>query len=117
MFNKRILKFAATGFLAAALLAAYSDWYALNIPPEPIKWGNEPAPERPWDWSLTVAAIGFVICPPVLLTVELIDVEPRSFGFFYVWFFVALKNAILYGFLGLVVESLRNRMRPSISSP
>jgi hypothetical protein len=51
-----------------------------------------------------------VFCPPSLLSALIIDAETGTSGFYFVWFFVAVINAVLYaaaggavaGFIGFV---------------
>ena len=52
----------------------------------------------PSPWSLLnnlLSAIFMILCPPVLLTIPLIDFEIGTGGFYVVWMVVALLNAAL----------------------
>jgi hypothetical protein len=58
--------------------------------------------------------LGFVIlCPPSLLAVPLIDVEPGHEAFYIVWIFIGLMNAFLYALVGLVVVVWKSGKGPS----
>jgi hypothetical protein len=76
---------ALAGFLVAVVVWAYSELTDAGHVNMPV-------------WTVFV-----ILCPPSLLTVPLIDVEPGSIDFAFVWFVVALLNAGLYVLVGKVI--------------
>jgi hypothetical protein len=47
-----------------------------------------------------------VFCPPSLIFVSLIDVEPGTAGFVVTWLAIAVVNSALYAVIGLAVGRL-----------
>ncbi len=47
-----------------------------------------------------------ILCPPSLIFVPLIDVEPGTAGFAVTWLVIALVNSALYAAIGLGVGRL-----------
>jgi len=89
-----ILQFAAIGFAVAAAIVVYSVLTDSSPPPPP----NIP---------LLLAMI--ILCPPSLLGIACIDCEIGTGGFYFVWFFVAVFNFVLYGVVGAAYLRLRRR--------
>lgn len=87
-----IAVFATVGLIIGLLAWAYANWYATVSPaPDP---NNLPL--------LSLSLIIFVLCPPSLLTVPLIDVEPGSMDFAVIWIVVAMLNSLLYAWVGTI---------------
>src|SRR5260370_40113331 len=66
----------------------------------------------PSPWSLLnniLSAIFVILCPPVLLTFPLIDVEIGTGGSFFVLFVVPLLNRGLYAVLRCAYDCLRDK--------
>ena len=47
-----------------------------------------------------------IFCPPSLIFVSLIDVEPGTVGFVVTWLAIAVVNSVLYAVIGLAVGRL-----------
>ena len=84
----RIAMWASAGFLVAACWALYFAMRSKDNPIEPIVW--------------TLAAL----TPPVVLAGF-----PFHFGISLYWVLVA--NAATYALLGLIVETLRQQLKPA----
>ena len=82
---------AVIGFAIAAFIWAYSEVTASSTPP----------------FNMGLSATFIVLCPPSLLTVPLIDVEPGSIGFAITWLVVGILNSALYGLGGIVIGGAR----------
>ena len=66
----------------------------------------------PSPWSLLnnlLSAIFMILCPPVLLTIPLFDVEIGTGGFYVVWMVVALLNAALFAVIGSAYVGTRKK--------
>ena len=64
----------------------------------------------PWSPLTSLLSVIFVIlCPPVLLTFPLFDVEIGPGGFFVVCMVVALLNAAFYAAIGSVYVGIRKK--------
>ncbi len=73
----------------------------------------------PSPWSLLnniLSAIFVILCPPVLLTFPLIDVEIGTGGSYVVLMVVALLNAALYAVIGSAYVGLREKREGSATS-
>jgi hypothetical protein len=57
-----------------------------------------------------------ILCPPVLLTFPLLDVEIGTGGFYVLWMVVALLNAGLYAVIGGAYVGLRKKTDRSATS-
>jgi CDP-diglyceride synthetase len=93
--RRQMLILAASGFLVAVVIWAYSELTNASPPP-------------PVNFPLWTAFVLF--CPPSLLTVPLIDVEPGSMDFAIEWFVVGVLNATLYVAMGGVIAGLWKRI-------
>jgi hypothetical protein len=74
----------------------------------------EPSPWSPLNDILS--AIFIIICPPVLLTFPLLDVEVGTGGFCILWMGVALLNAALYAVIGSAYVGIRKKREGSATS-
>jgi hypothetical protein len=65
-------------------------------------------------FSLPLWTAFVVLCPPSLLSIPLIDVEPGSAGFTTMWAIIGLLNAALYAIIGNIFCSwwLNRSSRP-----
>jgi hypothetical protein len=71
----------------------------------------------PWSPLNNILSVVFmVLCPPVLLTFPLLDVEIGTGGFYVLWMVVALLNAGLYATIGGAYVGLRKKADRSASS-
>jgi CDP-diglyceride synthetase len=86
---KRVLP--VVGFLVAVVIWAYSELTDTSPPPR-------------FNFPLWTAFV--ILCPPSLLTVPLIDVEPGTIQFAFTWFVVGILNAGLYWLIGKIVFGL-----------
>lgn len=81
-----------------------------------VAWGyselSDSSPPRPLNVPVWIAFT--VLCPPSLLSVPLIDVEPGSSGFTLMWFIIGLLNCGLYAVIGSVVGKFRWKSDPSV---
>lgn len=90
--RRLMIGLAALGMAIAAIIWAYSE-LADSSPPRPF---NLPL------WSVFI-----ILCPPSLLTIPLIDVEPGSIDFAITWLVIGLLNSALYAVIGAVVGRFR----------
>ena len=60
-------------------------------------------------------AVAILLCPPSLLSVLFIDVEPRTSDFAAVWLAIGVVNAALYAAIGLAVTWLRKKASEAVS--
>lgn len=71
----------------------------------------------PWSpLNNLLGGIFMILCPPVLLTIPLIDVESGTGGFYVVWMAVALLNAAIYGAIGSAYVRFRKKRGDSATS-
>ncbi len=90
-----VLRFAAVGLGIAVV------WVVYQMLTDP----------SPWSFlNNLLSAIFMILCPPVLLTFPLIDVEIGTGGFYVVWMVVALLNAALYAVIGSAYVRMRKKM-------
>jgi hypothetical protein len=57
-----------------------------------------------------------ILCPPVLLTFPLFDVEIGTGGTYVLWMLAALLNAALYAMIGTAYVRLRKKREGSAMS-
>ena len=57
-------------------------------------------------FDLAVWVVLMILCPPSLVFVPLIDVEPGTFGFAVTWLAIAVMNSALYALIGLGIGRL-----------
>ena len=93
-----ILRFAAVGFGIAVVFVGF-------------RMLMDPSPWSPLDSILS--AIFMILCPTVLLTFPLLDVEIGTGGFYVLWMVVALLNAGLYAIIGAAYVGLRRKTERS----
>ncbi len=85
----------------------------------PVVWIVYNMLTAPWPWSLLnniLSVIFVILCPPVLLTFPLIDVEIGAGGSYVVLMVVALLNAALYAGIGSAYVGLREKREGSTTS-
>jgi hypothetical protein len=74
-------------------------------------------PLSPWSpLSNILSAIFIILCPPVLLTFPLLDVEIGTGGFYILWMVVALLNAAVYSVIGSAYVGVRKKREGSATS-
>ena len=103
--RRLILFLATTGFLVAAVLWAHSEL-------------TDSSPPKPLNVHLWTAFM--ILCPPSILSIPLIDVEPGSTDFAILWSVIGLVNSGLYAVIGMIVGRFRWKPdRPTVggSSP
>ena len=89
-----VLRFAVVGFgiavvfVGSQMLLQLSPWSPLNN---------------------VLSALFMILCPPVLLTFPLLDVEVGTGGFCALWMAVALLNAALYAVIGSAYVRIRKK--------
>ena len=89
-----ILRFAATGFGIAIFFVG-------------IQMLLEPSP---WSYLNNILGAAFMIlCPPVILSFTLLDVEIGAGGLYVVWMVVALLNAAVYAVIGSAYVGRRKK--------
>ena len=98
MFNRTLQKprrltivLAILGFSIAAVILAYAE-LTDSSPPPPV---NVPL------WTTFV-----ILCPPALLSVPLIDIEPDSIAFVFLWLVIGLLNSAIYAAIGAGVSRI-----------
>ena len=92
--RRMVLRFAAVGLGIEVVWVVYQKL-------------TDPSP-----WSLLnnlLSAIFVILCPPVLLTIPLIDVEIGTGGVYVVWMVVVLLNAALYAVTGSAYVGMRKK--------
>jgi hypothetical protein len=89
-----ILRFAAVGFGIAVVFVAF----LMLVQPSP--WSR---------LSNILSAMFMILCPPVLLTFPLLDVEIGTGGFCVLSMMVAFLNAGLYAVIGVAYLGLREK--------
>jgi hypothetical protein len=82
---------AVTGFVIAAAIWAYSE-LTNSSPPH---------------FSFPLWTAFMILCPPSLLSIPLIDVEPGASGFTIMWLLIGAVNSALYAVIGFVVGKSR----------
>jgi hypothetical protein len=87
-----ILRFAAVGF------GIFVVWVVYQMLTDPSPWSQ---------LNNILSIIFMILCPPVLLTFPLIDVEIGDGGSYAIWTVVALLNAGLYAVIGAAYVGLR----------
>ena len=88
--RRLIMVMAAVGFLIAVVIWAFSELTA-----------SSPA------FNLHLWGVFIFACPPSLLTIPLIDVEPGSIDFAVTWLVVGLLNSGLYAVIGIMIGRFR----------
>jgi hypothetical protein len=74
---------------------------------------------EPSPWSALnniLSAIFMILCPAVLLTFPLLDVEIGNGGFSVLWMVVTLLNAAVYAVIGSVYAGMRKKRRVALTS-
>ena len=99
--RRTILRFAAVGFGITVVFVGF-------------QMLMEPSPWSPLNNILS--ATFMILCPPVLLTFPLLDVEIGTGGFYVLWMVVALLNAGLYLVIGAAYLGLRKKIDRSVTS-
>jgi len=89
--RKLTIVLAIVGFSIAAFILAYAE-LTDSSPPPPV---NVP---------LWIAFM--ILCPPALLSLPLIDIEPGSFAFVFLWLIIGLSNSAIYAVIGAGVSRL-----------
>ena len=84
------LVLACSGFVVAAIGAACAE-FADSYPPH---------------LGAALGILAIIVCPPSLIFVALIDVEPGTADFAVTWLAIAVVNAALYAVIGLGVGRL-----------
>jgi len=80
-------RFAMMGFAVTAFFVVY-------------QLATEPGASR--DHTIMISFV--VLCPPSLLVVPVIDAEVGTRAFYFVWGFIAILNAALYGAISALVR-------------
>ena len=97
-----ILRFAVVGFVIAVVFVGFRMLIG---------------PLSPWSPLSNILSVIFIIlCPPVLLTFPLIDVEIGTGGFYVLWMVVAFLNAAVYAVIGTAYVRLRKKSEGSATS-
>jgi hypothetical protein len=97
-----ILRFAVVGFGIAVVFVSFRMLIG---------------PISPWSaLSNILSAVFIILCPPILLTFPLLDVEIGTAGFYVVWIVVALLNAAVYAVIGAKYVGLRKKRESSVAS-
>jgi hypothetical protein len=60
-----------------------------------------------------VALVVFLACPPALLSVPLIDLEPGTGLFYFIWLLIAMFNGALYAVIGMAITRLLHADPPA----
>ena len=68
-------------------------------------------PNPPHELSTPVLVTILVLCPPSMLSALVIDAETGTSAFYFVWFFIALLNAVLYAAVGAAVARCYRGLR------
>ena len=92
--RRMVLRFAAVSFGIEVV------WVVYQMATDPSPWSS---------LNDLLSVIFMILCPPVLLTFPLIDVEIGTGGSYVVWMVVALLNAALYGVIGSAYVRMRKK--------
>jgi hypothetical protein len=74
---------------------------------------------EPSPWSALnniLSAIFMILCPAVLLTFPLLDVQIGNGGFYVLWMVVTLLNAAVYAVIGSVYAGMRKKRQVALTS-
>ena len=66
---------------------------------------TDSSPPKPFNSTLWTAFM--ILCPPSVLSIPLIDVEPGSSDFATMWLVIGLVNSGLYAVIGKIVGRFR----------
>ncbi len=99
--RRTIFRFAAVG------LGINVVWIVYQMLANPSPWSS---------LNNLLSVIFMILCPPVLLTFPLIDVEIGDGGSYAIWTVVALLNAALYAAIGSAYVGLRKEPAGPITS-
>jgi hypothetical protein len=91
---KILAAFAALGFAITAFMVAYQ-----------ILTDSSP----PWELNPLVYVAFIFLCPASFLAIPLIYAETGTDGFYFIWFFVALSNSVLYAVVGAQILFLSKK--------
>jgi hypothetical protein len=82
---KTLATFAALGFAITTFIVAYQV-LTTSFPP--------------WELNPLIYVAFIFLCPAFFLAIPLIHAETGTGGFYFIWFFVALINSVLYAVIG-----------------
>jgi hypothetical protein len=99
--RRTIFRFAAVG------LGINVVWIVYQMLANPSPWSS---------LNNLLSVIFMILCPPVLLTFPLIDVEIGDGGSYAIWTVLALLNAALYAAIGSAYAGLRKEPEGPITS-
>jgi hypothetical protein len=80
---KLTIGFAVLGLVITGVITAY------------LQFTDSTVPSPPLSDRLFTAFV--VLCPPALLSIPIIDAEPGTGAFYFLWLVIGLLNAVLYG--------------------
>jgi hypothetical protein len=99
--RRMVFRFAAVGF------GIFVVWVVYQMLTDPSAWSQ---------LNNLLSIIFMILCPPVLLTFPLFDVEIGTVGTCVLWTLIALLNAALYAAIGTAYVRLRNKRERSSTS-
>jgi FtsH-binding integral membrane protein len=97
-YSRRTVGLAGFGLLVAVVVAVFL-------------LSTDSYPNPPHELSTPVLVTILVLCPPSMLSALVIDAETGTSAFYFVWFFIALLNAVLYAAVGAAVARCYRGLR------
>jgi hypothetical protein len=64
---------------------------------------------RSWPFPDAVVIASFIVCPPSLLAIPVIDAEIGTDAFYSLWTVIGLLNAVLYAAVGTMIAARRKK--------
>jgi hypothetical protein len=92
--RRTVFRFAAVG------LGVFVAWVIYQMLTNPSPWSP---------LNNLLSAMFMILCPPVLLTIPLMDDEIGTRGIYVVWMIVAVLNAALYAAIGSAYVGKRKK--------
>jgi hypothetical protein len=89
---KRNLGFGLLGLIITSLVVSY----------QIVTNGTAPAP-------LPLLVLFIALCPTSVLSIPFIDAEVGTSGFYFIWTFIGLLNALLYAGIGAMIAGRRKK--------
>lgn len=99
--RRTIFQFAFVGFAVAVV------WLVYQVLTHPSPWSA---------LSNFLSVMFMILCPPVLLTIPLIDVKTGTIETYLIWTVVALLNAGLYAVIGSAYFRMRKKRAGEVTS-
>lgn len=70
---------------------------------------TDPTAAPPHRLNDSLIVLLFILCPPSLLSIPIIDAEVGTSGFYFLWSVIGLLNAALYAAIGAMIIGRRKK--------